>query len=249
MTSDPTARALQQYGDTTRNLDRRVAIHSFGTSSESWPAFVRRHLPIEGDAVVLDVGAGTGVHWRAPSVVRPVLIDLHAPMCRRLVELGHPVLMASAEALPIASASVDGVLSTHVLYHVPDPSRAVSEMRRVLSSDGWIALATNGPRHMSTLDELRRSVGVTVDRSHHDRFGIADAVEALSKIGMRPVRHDYHDDLRVTDPDVVVGYCDSLGDDLTATQKHRVGEIVERAIAGAGCYRIVKETTLVIGHA
>jgi ubiquinone/menaquinone biosynthesis C-methylase UbiE len=246
--ADAAAEAQEQYGASTRNLDSRVAIHSFGSSPLSWPVFVRSRLPLEVGAVILDVGAGTGIHWREPTAVRPVLLDLHAPMCHELRQLRHPVVQASAEMLPMAGASFDGVLCTHALYHVPDPERAIAELFRVVRPGGWIALSSNGPRHMAQLSELRRSAGVVADRTPHSRFfGIEDAVRALTARGLRPVTHEFSDDLKVTDASVVLDYCASLGP-LTPEQERRMTELLHNEIAEFGHYRIERQSALIVAH-
>ena len=51
---------------------------------------------------------------------------------------------AVAEHLPLASGRADVVLCTQVLEHVRDPSRAVSEMARVLRPGGVCLLTTHG---------------------------------------------------------------------------------------------------------
>jgi SAM-dependent methyltransferase len=53
-------------------------------------------------------------------------------------------IVAMAERLPVADGSADLVLCTQVLEHVEDPSRAVSEMARVLKPGGICLLTTHG---------------------------------------------------------------------------------------------------------
>jgi hypothetical protein len=100
---------------------------------------------------------------------------------------------------------------------------------------------------MSTLDELRRSVGLSVDRSHHDRFGISHCVDSLRSRGLVPHRYDYPDDLVVTDPDAVIGYCLSL-EQLTKVQTTAMRQTLDAEIAVSGSYRVVKETALVVAQ-
>jgi SAM-dependent methyltransferase len=66
-----------------------------------------------------------------------------------------PALVASdAEALPLTDASLDAVMMMHMLYHVPDPARAVAEATRVLRPGGKLLVATNGRRHLAEMNEL-----------------------------------------------------------------------------------------------
>jgi SAM-dependent methyltransferase len=246
--NEPAAVAQAQYAVSTQNLDRRVAIHAFGTNPTSWQTFVRQHLPMRADEVVIDVGAGTGVHWQEATDARPVLTDLHAPMCVALRRLGHPVLQASAEALPLADGCADGVLCTHVLYHVPDPQLAVDEMLRVLRPGGWLAIASNGPRHMQELDALRRAAGIAVAMPHHANFDIDAVLDALTARGCTAVRHDYEDQLEVPAPEPVVDYCRSLGPGVTAAAGRELTTVLRHHIETTGHFRISKETALILAR-
>jgi ubiquinone/menaquinone biosynthesis C-methylase UbiE len=242
VTDDPALVARQQYGASTQNLDRRVALHRFGTNAEPWADFVARHSPLRSGERVLDVGAGTGLHWSAGTAAIPVLVDLHQPMLEALRPLGHSMIRATAEQLPFTDRAFDGVLCTHVLYHVTDPCAAVGEIQRVVKEGGWIVLASNGPRHMSTLDGLRRRVGLTVTRAHADRFGIDDCAAGLAHL--QPTTHLYEDELRVTDARAVVDYCRTL-DELSPEQASSMESIVGADIARLGFFRVTKEVGLV----
>ena len=53
-------------------------------------------------------------------------------------------LAASAEAVPLPDGSVDTVVMTWTLCTIPDPGRALSEMRRVLRGDGRLIFVEHG---------------------------------------------------------------------------------------------------------
>ena len=54
-------------------------------------------------------------------------------------------LHASVEdSLPLAEGSVDVVLSTQVLEHVPEPNKYLAEIRRVLKPGGLVIISTHG---------------------------------------------------------------------------------------------------------
>ena len=89
------------------------------------------------NAPILDAGCGTGLNLRhlpAGSVgvdINPRNIEL---LKQRLPQ--HTVLEGDVEALPFADGSFGTVLCTEVIEHIPDPSAALAEYRRVLGPGG-----------------------------------------------------------------------------------------------------------------
>ncbi|RDB42811.1 methyltransferase domain-containing protein [Halomonas sp. DQ26W] len=114
--------------------------------------------PFRADAIrpgdtVLDIGAGAGNDSLIASHIvgpfgRVIAIDLTAAMTRKLKQsvegsdAGNlDVVQASAEQLPLPDASIDAITSNGALNLVPDKRRAVTEMFRVLRSNGRLQLA------------------------------------------------------------------------------------------------------------
>ncbi|HET7350248.1 MAG TPA: methyltransferase domain-containing protein [Marmoricola sp.] len=82
---------------------------------------------------VLDVGAGTGIASRVALRAGAALVvaaDL-APGMLRLRDPTVRAVVADAQALPFAEASLDLVVAAFSLGHLPDPARGLREARRV----------------------------------------------------------------------------------------------------------------------
>ena len=100
---------------------------------------------------VLDVGCGTGDFLRllAPIVSpgKAVGLDLSETMIAEAVQRAAENFenlsfrAGSALELPFPVGSFDRVLATQVLLHIPDPWRALAEMKRVLAPSGLICVA------------------------------------------------------------------------------------------------------------
>jgi SAM-dependent methyltransferase len=111
--------------------------------------------PVDG-RVVGDVGCGNGRYVDAVRAAgaRVVGVDLSPGMLAGASSPRSDLITGDAQALPLASTSLDAVLMMHMLYHVPDPERAVGEAARVLRSGGRVLVGTNGAHHLAEMNAL-----------------------------------------------------------------------------------------------
>lgn len=83
-----------------------------------------------GDAAsVVNVGAGTGSYEPPGRVV--LAVEPSAVMIRQRLAGAAPCLRGSAEALPLATASVDAAMALLTVHHWADLERGFAEMGRV----------------------------------------------------------------------------------------------------------------------
>ena len=120
----------------------------FGTEHRAWAC-----AHAKGDT--LEVAVGTGLNLPLYDTdVRLSAIDLSPEMLeiakQRADELQRAVDLREAHAhqLPFADASFDTLVCTYSLCNIPDPHRAVGEMKRVLRPGGRLVL----------VDHIRSSV-------------------------------------------------------------------------------------------
>jgi ubiquinone/menaquinone biosynthesis C-methylase UbiE len=95
--------------------------------------------------MVLEVGAGTGLNLsRYTAQARVVALEPEPTMARKAAARARKarspavVLRGVAEALPFPDGTFDAVVACYVLCSVADPTRAISELRRVLRPGGEI---------------------------------------------------------------------------------------------------------------
>ncbi len=127
MSDRPFDRAADYY-DATRDLPEPLA-------SDGIAAILRYARP-RPDALVLEVGAGTG-RISSPLLqqgTRLIGLDLSRPMLQRLRAKQPSARVAEANAvrLPFAAEQFDGLLTIHVLHLVGRWREALREIRRVL---------------------------------------------------------------------------------------------------------------------
>jgi SAM-dependent methyltransferase len=112
----------------------------------------RKVIPLAAGRI-LEIGIGTGLNLRfydPRNVETLVGIDpaeeMHPLATRRSLRAGLPVDLraATAERLPLDSASFDCVVCTFTLCSVGDPAAALAEMRRVLRPGGQLLFAEHG---------------------------------------------------------------------------------------------------------
>jgi SAM-dependent methyltransferase len=118
----------------------------------------RRRQLLDGlSGLVVEIGAGSGVSFaHYPSSVREVIAVEPEPSSReralqaaRAARVPVRVVDGFADQLPLADASVDAAVMAGVLCSVPDPSRALAEVARVLRPRGELrfyehVIARNG---------------------------------------------------------------------------------------------------------
>lgn len=127
----------------------------------------------EGRVLEIGIGSGLNLPLYGPAV-RTVIGLEPSPELLRMARgraAGAPVpvelLEASAEAVPLEDASIDTVVTTWTLCTIPDTSRALAEMRRVLKPGGALLFVEHGrapepsvARWQDRLDPLwRRAAG------------------------------------------------------------------------------------------
>jgi SAM-dependent methyltransferase len=165
------------------------------------PFLVERKRRLLGDlhGDVVEIGPGTGVNLAyLPADVRWLGIEPNAYLRAQLLAeaarrgLAADVRAGTAERLPVADRGADAVVSTLVLCSVPDPDRALAEVRRVLRPGGRFVFVEHvGAPRGTWLRRAQRVCqplwSVVADGCHPDR----DTADAIARAGFARVEIEH----------------------------------------------------------
>ncbi len=127
-----------------RPLFARCLARSAAISERKGAGVYRRRLLGGLSGRVVEVGAGTGIHFQHyPTSVAEVVAVEPEPNLRAAVQaaardapVAVRVMSGLAEALPAPDASLDAGVSAGLLCSVPDPAAALAELARVIRPGG-----------------------------------------------------------------------------------------------------------------
>jgi SAM-dependent methyltransferase len=245
-----------QYADAS-NFAARQAIYRFQQPRIGVYDWALDFAVLTGDETILDVGCGNGGHLRAlhrrGHAGLVVGMDFSAGMLASSRDAGgaggaQPLVQGDAAQLPFASGSIDVGLAMHMLYHVPDRTQALSELRRVLTGDGVVLVVLNGAGHNAELRALIREGLVAVGVSPPAPATMGESLDldrgtTLAAEHFIVERHEVVAKLVVTEPQPVVDYVRSMsfvrkGFGVEDALLGYVGERVAAVIASEGAFRI-----------
>lgn len=144
----------KQYKD-AKNYGGRTGLWNYSEPKFNIWEWTAKHYDFSTAKNVLEVGCGTGVFWqsvasRLSDQHHIVLTDFAEVMLAgtrenlKDVKFPCPVdfKIADVENLPFADKSFDAILAHLMIYHVPSPEKALSEIKRVLKPGGWVGIST-----------------------------------------------------------------------------------------------------------
>src|SRR5215469_16274559 len=145
---------------TEANLAARQSIYAYQHPQVSLPAASLDLAALRGDETVADVGCGNGAYLAELARrghAGPVLgVDLSVGML--LAARGSApqarLIAGDAAALPLRAGACGLTLAMHMLYHVPEPTAAVRELRRITRPGGQVLVVLNGDDHLRELRDL-----------------------------------------------------------------------------------------------
>lgn len=219
MALNETAAVKEQYR-TAEKLNTRVSIHSkYSTNHQGFGNWITSHYQIRPGMSVLELGCGTGDMWVGKEELvgkcgKLILSDFSEGMLQKAKENLQEMekiqfSTIDIQDIPFEDNTFDVVIANMMLYHVPDMAKGLGEVRRVLKPGGRFYCATYGEHGiMDYLCRLFRNYGAEDNTSH--LFTLQNGKARLAPFFADVQRYDYEDFLRVTDPEDMADYIETL---------------------------------------
>lgn len=245
--------------DNPYQLDKRLLQSAFNRAARGYDdaALLQREVGMRmlerlelmrlNPALIVDAGAGTGLHTRALTKryknsavlaldIAPNMLHearRYIPFWRLWFNKQQCFVCADIDALPLRDASVDMIFSNLTLQWCNDLDRTLGELRRALKPGGLVMFSTFGP---DTLKELRASWAHVDEHNHVNAFlDMHDVGDALVRAHFVSPVMDV-ERYTLTYPDVY-----ALMRDLKAIGAHNVTAGRAHGLTGKGRLRALSE--------
>lgn len=245
-------KAVQEQYKTADNLNTRISIHTkYSTNKLGFGNWLFSHYDLSPNTKVLELGCGTGDMWKSKLHLVDKSIELTlTDFSENMVSIVKNALgeqdnisysIVDIESIPYADNSFDRVIANMMLYHVPDLNKGLSEVKRVLTEDGYFYCATYGENGiMPFIAGLLKEYGIT--DTTNKNFTLQNGYGILQKYFSNIQRLDYEDSLAVTDVNGVLDYIYSLTNmsSIAKLERQTLKEILENKMVN-GILTIPKE--------
>jgi len=208
-------------------------------------------------AHVLEIGCGTGAVTRTlaqwPRVAKAIGVDPSATFVSKADSLSTEISnvsfkVADGRSLPFDASSFHVVVVHTTLCHVPEPQRLLSEAKRVLSMNGWLAIFDGdyATATVSTADDDPLSVCVEAFRSGfvHDPWLVRRLPPLVAATGLLVMPMRSHGYVEAPEGGYMLTWIDRGADVLF--QSGRIGKDMADALKAEARRR--SETKAWFGH-
>jgi len=243
---------------TASNLNARIRLHQeFSTNKYGWQRWLFDQFKFMPQSRILELGCGAGNLWlenldRIPAELEIILSDFSEGMLEQAqLNLRNSLSffqfkVIDAQSIPFDNASFDIVIASHMLYHVPDRSKALSEIKRVLKPTGRFYSSTGGCNHLKELSDLVNRFDSQLSSWGNltsDTFSLENGPTQLGNYFANVSLYQYSDSLIVTGANLLTDYILSGRIELSSDQQLDLAKFVEQELkANDGKFYITKDS-------
>lgn len=239
-------------------LSTRIGLHDkYSVNNYGWGNWVFDRYEFHANSKVLELACGTATIWIGRDEFLPknsqiILSDFSPLMVEKAKNLlsdnpSFSFQQIDIQDIPYENNSFDVVIANHMLYHVPDKEKALSEVFRVLKPDGCFYSTTLGKNSLKELQDIYHQLDAKASFSYSENisFTLENGIELLKKYFSKVEKRQYIDSLQVTDLDDLIDYIksynevpDSINAELTA--------LIQNGFSKEGIFYISKEQGMFI---
>lgn len=250
----------KQYAN-DKNLSARITLHEkYSTNKYGFSNWLFGIYDFTAAKNILELGCGTGAQWTShlgllPLESRLILSDLSMGMVETVrqkfkASKNVNVLKIDIQSIPFPDDSFDVIIANHMLYHVPELHKALSEVIRVLKPGGTFYATTIGSGGMRLYLHLAlKQVSPSINAFNEDvSFTTQNGAEILGKHFLNVKRYDYEDSLLITDVNDLLDWIESavLGNKLSKTDLKGLYDYFEGIRLTEGAISIPKEAGIFV---
>ncbi|WP_062109919.1 class I SAM-dependent methyltransferase [Bacillus niameyensis] len=254
----------KQYNDSSK-LDIRIALHElYSTNEADWHEWVFDHIKFEKQSTIIEFGCGSGALWaknksRINSKWEIILTDLSEGMLEKakksIGELPNITYQVKdVQSIDLADSYCDITIANHMLYHVPNITAALSEIKRILKSSGTFYTATNSSSHMKEIYEFIAEFDASLPFSkplNSKHFGLENGEQQLRNFFQQVRLLRFEGNLKVTNVHDLADYIFTIGTELKAAMIRKGSynnfiDFLEAKKNNQGYIHITKDTGIFI---
>ncbi|QEE14587.1 class I SAM-dependent methyltransferase [Promethearchaeum syntrophicum] len=214
--------AKLQYSSST-NLEKRQNLWTLGDNKVQLGTWIFHHLNLQEGEHVLELGCGKGMMWCEnkdflPNSIALTLTDFSLGMVSETqknvdkVGISAEIYQMDAQNLVIPDNSMDLVVGCHMLYHVPNIPKSLSEIQRVLKPHGRFISTTTSVSHIQEIRDLllQFDLDVTLKTKYFSPYHCEDAPGFLTPVFPLVEYFEYNNNIVLKDSVVLLPYIDSM---------------------------------------
>lgn len=253
---------IDHYKNTV-NLDVRIELHRrYSQNPVPWFEWLYKKICFSDAERILELGCGNGELWSYANqkdlenktvYLTDISVGMVEDVQKRVAEkhLGDFLYQtADCQNIPFEKNMFQIVIANHVLFYAKNMSQAISEIRRVMTDEGFFYCTTYGKGHMREITELVQEFDSRIQLSEialYEIFGLENGQEILEKQFDTVELELYEDKLIVDEVEPLLDYilsCHGNQSEILSTRQLEFKEFLQEKMSEKGFIEIQKSAGL-----
>lgn len=213
---------LKKQYKTDSNLQKHINLHEkYSTNKKGYKNWIAEMYNFFDGCKILELGCGIGDFWegRLHCIGKGSSLVL-SDFSKGMVKIVHDkyltynnikTMQIDIESIPFENCYFDFVIANSMLYHVPNLTKAIEEVFRVLKPGGIFYSATYGENGMTKfLNTTLREFDTRISIEGNVSFTLQNGENILGNFFNNVKRYDYVDSLEISDTEDLIDYILSM---------------------------------------